>query len=150
MLHGLRTRPGQTEAGSRSLEQDVDVLAERLSTTAIQDSTTSTIVTHPGPEDTLPRSVVWDDLSYAVENSKPSQQTDFESLVHRRKWSEFGGYSTIKKRVHQAVHWPLSNPETFKRMGVKPPMGLLLYGPSGMSSTVLLLRFFFCFLRSRN
>lgn len=111
----------------------MDNLTERLSNTAIHSSETpSTVSTHPVPEDTLARSVVWDDLAYAVENSKPSQQTDFESLVHRRKWSEFGGYQTIKKRVHQAVHWPLSNPETFKRMGVKPPMGLLLYGPSGI------------------
>jgi transitional endoplasmic reticulum ATPase len=73
----------------------------------------------------------WNDVAYALESSKPSQQAEFDSFVHQQRWCDFGGYSLLKKRVHQAVHWPITNPETFKRMGVKPPMGLLLYGPSG-------------------
>ncbi|KAF9371284.1 hypothetical protein CPB97_002114, partial [Podila verticillata] len=79
----------------------------------------------------------WSDMAYALESSKPSQQAEFDSFVHQRRWSDFGGYSLLKKRVHQAVHWPITNPETFKRMGVKPPMGLLLYGPSGCGKTML-------------
>ncbi|KAG0065437.1 hypothetical protein BGZ92_005574, partial [Podila epicladia] len=82
-------------------------------------------------------SIHWSDMAYALESSKPSQQAEFDSFVHQRRWSDFGGYSLLKKRVHQAVHWPITNPETFKRMGVKPPMGLLLYGPSGCGKTML-------------
>ncbi|KAG0033909.1 hypothetical protein BGZ81_006930 [Podila clonocystis] len=79
----------------------------------------------------------WNDMAYALESLKPSQQAEFDSYVHQRRWNDFGGYSLLKKRVHQAVHWPITNPETFKRMGVKPPMGLLLYGPSGCGKTML-------------
>ncbi|KAF9952430.1 hypothetical protein BGZ72_006299 [Mortierella alpina] len=82
-------------------------------------------------------SLQWSDLVYALKISKPSQQIEFESMVHRRNGVEFGGYNDIKKRVHQALHWPLTNPETFKRMGVRPPTGLLLYGPSGCGKTML-------------
>ncbi|KAG0057616.1 hypothetical protein BGZ83_006989 [Gryganskiella cystojenkinii] len=141
LLRGLRTRPGSHgNAQAPPVTEDIAQLIDALSKTTLDNERgiSASTVTHPVAKDTLARSVVTsDDLSYAIENSKPSQQTDFESLVHRRKWNEFGGYKTIKKRVHQAVHWPLSNPETFKRMGVKPPMGLLLYGPSGCGKTML-------------
>ncbi|KAG9321616.1 hypothetical protein KVV02_006720 [Mortierella alpina] len=89
-----------------------------------------------GPAATLQTSVAlhWSDLVYALKISKPSQQIEFESMVHHRSGVEYGGYSGVKGRVHQALHWPLTNPETFKRMGVRPPTGLLLYGPSGKPS----------------
>lgn len=84
-----------------------------------------------GRQDTL-GSAAWDDLAYAIETSKPSQQVEFESFGSQRPQGVFGGYSDLKRRVHQAINWPITNPETFKRIGVRPPMGLLLYGPSGM------------------
>ncbi|KAF9936370.1 hypothetical protein BGZ67_002431 [Mortierella alpina] len=92
-----------------------------------------------GPAASLQTSVAlhWSDLVYALKISKPSQQIEFESMVHHRSGIEYGGYSGVKRRVHQALHWPLTNPETFKRMGVRPPTGLLLYGPSGCGKTML-------------
>ncbi|KAF9203270.1 hypothetical protein BGZ49_006613 [Haplosporangium sp. Z 27] len=80
----------------------------------------------------------WKDFSYALGLSKPSQQIEFESSVRSSDLEVYGGYSSLKKRVYQAIHWPITNPETFKRMGVKPPMGLLLYGPSGCGKTLLI------------
>ncbi|KAF8981335.1 hypothetical protein BGZ46_002948, partial [Entomortierella lignicola] len=80
----------------------------------------------------------WKDFSYALGLSKPSQQIEFESSVRSSDLDVYGGYSSLKKRVYQAIHWPITNPETFKRMGVKPPMGLLLYGPSGCGKTLLI------------
>ncbi|KAG0202121.1 hypothetical protein BGX28_005263 [Mortierella sp. GBA30] len=81
--------------------------------------------------------VTWRDFAYALDISKPSQQVEFESLARSREWNDFGGYSSVKRRVYQGVHWPLTNPDTFRRMGVRPPMGLLLYGPSGCGKTML-------------
>ncbi|KAH7045005.1 P-loop containing nucleoside triphosphate hydrolase protein [Linnemannia elongata] len=89
-----------------------------------------------GRQDTL-GSTAWDDLAYAIETSKPSQQIEFESFGSQRPQGVFGGYSDLKRRVHQAINWPITNPETFKRIGVRPPMGLLLYGPSGCGKTML-------------
>ncbi|KAF8934168.1 hypothetical protein BGZ52_005580 [Haplosporangium bisporale] len=108
-------------APSAIVIEDMDVIAKDISTEARSNGS----VIH------------WSDMAYALESSKPSQQAEFDSFVHQRRWSDFGGYSLLKKRVHQAVHWPITNPETFKRMGVKPPMGLLLYGPSGCGKTML-------------
>ena len=44
--------------------------------------------------------------------------------------------SSICHRVHhhrEAAEWPLLHPEAFVRMGVRPPRGILLYGPPGCS-----------------
>ncbi|KAF9137259.1 hypothetical protein BG015_002780 [Linnemannia schmuckeri] len=89
-----------------------------------------------GRQDAL-GSAKWEDFAYAIETSKPSQQIEFESVGSQRPQGVFGGYSDLKRRVHQAINWPVTNPETFKRIGVRPPMGLLLYGPSGCGKTML-------------
>ncbi|KAG0241804.1 hypothetical protein BGW41_005311 [Actinomortierella wolfii] len=86
--------------------------------------------------DTLPKAD-WEDYEYAINTSRPSQQVEFDSMVRRHEWDAVGGYEDVKKRLYQAVHWPITHPDTFKRMGVKPPMGLLLYGPSGCGKTML-------------
>ncbi|KAF9977547.1 Cell division control protein 48 B [Actinomortierella ambigua] len=81
--------------------------------------------------------VAWEDYEYALSVSRPSQQVEFDSMVRRHDWNAVGGYEDVKKRLYQAVHWPITHPDTFKRMGVKPPTGLLLYGPSGCGKTML-------------
>jgi transitional endoplasmic reticulum ATPase len=45
-------------------------------------------------------------------------------------------YTTIKDRVKQAVLLPLLQPHIFTKLGIKPPSGLLLYGPTGCGKTV--------------
>ncbi|KAJ7134465.1 AAA-domain-containing protein [Mycena epipterygia] len=40
-------------------------------------------------------------------------------------------------KLREAVEWPLLHPDAFLRLGVKPPKGVLLYGPPGCSKTVL-------------
>ena len=40
-------------------------------------------------------------------------------------------YEAVKRRIHQILDWPLSHPETYEKLGIKPPAGLLLHGPSG-------------------
>eukprot|EP00041_Stephanoeca_diplocostata_P016767 m.331461 g.331461 ORF g.331461 m.331461 type:complete len:88 (-) comp20477_c0_seq7:1121-1384(-) len=37
----------------------------------------------------------------------------------------------------QAAIWPLLYPQTFRRLGISPPRGVLLYGPPGCAKTTL-------------
>ena len=52
-------------------------------------------------------------------------------------WTDVGGLEEVKQSLKEAVEWPLKNPEMFKRLGITPPKGILLYGPPGCGKTLL-------------
>ncbi|XP_019350188.2 ATPase family gene 2 protein homolog A isoform X7 [Alligator mississippiensis] len=52
-------------------------------------------------------------------------------------WSDIGGLDNVKLKLKQAVEWPFKHPESFIRMGIQPPKGVLLYGPPGCSKTMI-------------
>ncbi|KAK7202459.1 P-loop containing nucleoside triphosphate hydrolase protein [Myxozyma melibiosi] len=51
-------------------------------------------------------------------------------------WSDIGGQELVKQKLRETVEWPLAHPETFKRLGIAAPRGILLYGPPGCSKTL--------------
>ncbi len=50
---------------------------------------------------------------------------------------DVGDMAEVKASLTEAVLWPLNYPDTFARLGVAPPRGLLLYGPPGCGKTFL-------------
>jgi len=52
-------------------------------------------------------------------------------------WDDIGGLDEIKQQMISAVEWPLKYRETYTRLGLQPPRGLLLYGPPGCAKTTL-------------
>ena len=48
---------------------------------------------------------------------------------------DVGDMAETKQALTEAVLWPLQHPETFERLGVEPPRGVLLYGPPGCGKT---------------
>ena len=50
------------------------------------------------------------------------------------RWEDIGGQNDAKERLREAVEWPLTRPEAFTQLGIRPPRGILLYGPPGCSS----------------
>ncbi|MGH3999652.1 MAG: ATP-binding protein, partial [Pseudonocardiaceae bacterium] len=50
---------------------------------------------------------------------------------------DVGNMTDVKQSLTEAVLWPLRYPDSFVRLGVDPPRGVLLYGPPGCGKTFL-------------
>ena len=46
-------------------------------------------------------------------------------------YSMIGGLGEQIRELRESIELPLMNPELFLRVGIKPPKGVLLYGPPG-------------------
>lgn len=51
---------------------------------------------------------------------------------------QVGDMVEVKQALTEAVLWPLQYPDSFARLGVTPPRGVLVYGPPGCGKTFLL------------
>lgn len=78
-----------------------------------------------------------DDFDNALKEVQPSALREVAVEVPNVKWDDVGGLDEIKSELKQAVEWPLKNPDSFKKMGIRPPHGILLYGPPGTGKTLL-------------
>ncbi|CAI2359267.1 unnamed protein product [Moneuplotes crassus] len=77
------------------------------------------------------------DIEGAILDAKPSNIKDLIATVPQVYWEDIGGNAKIKKQLIECVEWPLKYPESFKRIGIKAPQGILLYGPPGCSKTLM-------------
>src|SRR3989475_638959 len=68
---------------------------------------------------------------------EPSAMREVLVEVPRVNWSDVGGLEEVKMKLREAVEMPLKDPDAFKRMGIRPPRGILLYGPPGSGKTLL-------------
>ncbi|MBI3027777.1 proteasome-activating nucleotidase [Candidatus Woesearchaeota archaeon] len=52
-------------------------------------------------------------------------------------WEEIGGLDKQIQEIKEVVELPLKKPELFKKIGITPPKGVLLYGEPGTGKTLL-------------
>jgi len=90
------------------------------------------------PPETLEKMVVrMDDFMSAYREITPTAMREVYVEVPQVHWTEVGGLKQVKQELMESVEWPLKKPEVFKKMGIKPPRGILLYGPPGCGKTLL-------------
>ena len=81
--------------------------------------------------------VTREDLDAALRVTRPSAMREVVVEVPSVGWADVGGLADVKAKLREAVEWPVRRPEVFERMGIKPPCGVLLYGPPGCAKTLL-------------
>jgi len=52
-------------------------------------------------------------------------------------WGEIGGLEAQIEEIKEVIELPLKKPELFKKVGIQPPKGILLYGEPGTGKTLL-------------
>ncbi|ORZ24187.1 P-loop containing nucleoside triphosphate hydrolase protein [Absidia repens] len=77
------------------------------------------------------------DMKEAISEIRPSAMREILLEVPKVYWNDVGGQDNIKQRLKESVEWPLQHPEAFSRLGIRPPKGILLYGPPGCSKTLM-------------
>ncbi|RLI41249.1 AAA family ATPase, partial [Candidatus Bathyarchaeota archaeon] len=78
-----------------------------------------------------------EDFMNAFREITPTALREIEVEVPNVRWSDVGGLEKVKQELREAVEWPLKYPDAFKRLGIDPPKGILLYGPPGCGKTLL-------------
>ncbi|MFQ6094793.1 MAG: CDC48 family AAA ATPase [Candidatus Bathyarchaeia archaeon] len=78
-----------------------------------------------------------EDFMNAFKEITPTAMREVAVEVPAVHWDEIGGLEQVKQELKEAVEWPLKNPEIFKRLGIQPPKGILLFGPPGCGKTLL-------------
>ena len=78
-----------------------------------------------------------DDFEEAFKEVEPSAIREVRIELPQVGWNDIGGYEQAKERLQEAVIWPNRFPERFEKIGIEPPRGILITGPSGTGKTLL-------------
>jgi transitional endoplasmic reticulum ATPase len=84
-----------------------------------------------------PPQVTMADFDAALEVVRPTSMAGSSLELAKITLDDVGDMADVKQTLTESVLWPLSYPDTFSRLGVQPPRGVLLYGPPGCGKTFL-------------
>jgi transitional endoplasmic reticulum ATPase len=88
--------------------------------------------------ETLEKMVVrMEDFLSAYREITPTAMREVYVEIPQVHWNEVGGLKQVKQELMESVEWPLKRPEVFTKMGIKPPRGILVFGPPGCGKTLL-------------
>ncbi|XP_030588973.1 transitional endoplasmic reticulum ATPase isoform X1 [Archocentrus centrarchus] len=68
---------------------------------------------------------------------EPIKREDEEESLNDIGYDDIGGCRKQLAQIKEMVELPLRHPGLFKAIGVKPPRGILLYGPAGTGKTLV-------------
>jgi transitional endoplasmic reticulum ATPase len=77
------------------------------------------------------------DFDRARKRVQPSAMRELLIEVPDVTWADLGGVEDAMRTLREGIELPLRNPEAFRRLGVRPARGFLLFGPPGTGKTML-------------
>uniref|UniRef100_A0A0D3G6Y7 AAA+ ATPase domain-containing protein n=1 Tax=Oryza barthii TaxID=65489 RepID=A0A0D3G6Y7_9ORYZ len=81
--------------------------------------------------------LIMEDWESAKSVAKNSVTRGVTKEIPAVSWDDIGGLKAVKKKLQQAVEWPIKHAASFDRLGISPIRGVLLHGPPGCSKTTL-------------
>jgi len=78
-----------------------------------------------------------EDFKEAFKEVVPTALREFYIENPNIGFNDIGGLEDIKRTLEENVIWAIKNPEKFQKIGIKPPKGVLLYGPPGCGKTLI-------------
>jgi transitional endoplasmic reticulum ATPase len=77
------------------------------------------------------------DFMMAYRDIVPTAMREFYVEMPNIKWEDVGGLDEIKEVLSDNISFAVKKPHEFKKMGIEPPRGVLLYGPPGCGKTMI-------------
>jgi transitional endoplasmic reticulum ATPase len=81
--------------------------------------------------------VMRDDFTGALKRIHPSALREIMIQVPDVGWDDIGGLEEAKRGLREGIELPLRHPDAFRRLGIRPAKGFLLFGPPGTGKTLL-------------
>jgi len=77
------------------------------------------------------------DFQDALHEVEPSAIREVFVEIPDVHWDDVGGLEDVKRRLREAIEWPMKYTELFNSFRLKPPKGMLLSGPPGCGKTLI-------------
>ena len=120
---------------------DIDSVSSSTATVTVSPLLTlRSLITHAGeslslPEDDL--AISYSDFLAAVPKVQPSAKREGFATIPDTTWAHIGALHEVRDQLEMAIVEPIKRPESFARVGITAPAGVLLWGPPGCGKTLL-------------
>ena len=117
---------------------DIMAFVREAAMDAIRDILPEINIDEPIPIEIIQNLFVKDkNFQKALKEIKPSALREYLREIPEVTWDEVGGLEDVKRELVETVEWPLKHPKLFKKAGIRPVGGILLFGPPGCGKTLL-------------
>jgi ribosome biogenesis ATPase len=82
-------------------------------------------------------SITYQDFLTAIPKVQPSAKREGFATIPDTTWSHIGALHEVREQLEMAIVEPIKRPESFARVGITAPTGVLLWGPPGCGKTLL-------------
>jgi transitional endoplasmic reticulum ATPase len=77
------------------------------------------------------------DFKEASKEIVPTAMREFFTETPKVNWNEVGGLLEVKQTLIENVIWAIKDPTRFKKAGISPARGIMIYGPPGCGKSML-------------
>lgn len=133
--------PGFVGADLKSLAKEAANIAIQRIVQNLGNNDNDDLTAIPAPpmteEQLQPLSITMDDFLAAIPLVQPSSKREGFATVPGVTWEDIGALQPIREELHSSVLEPIRNPDKFHQLGLPLPAGVLLFGPPGMLTIVV-------------